>query len=340
MHSFREEETIIQDPTVVQYARLNLSAVRRGREYNERTMKRTLYQHLPKLATLDLLVEAGSFRAASARAQVTQSALSQTVSTLESIFGYPLLVRESGSVRATDACLSLLEKLRPVLRSLDDITGDVGRPKADLPALASLDLGSYESLAISVLPALTRRLKSAFPKLHLTIKIGRSGELVKLIRKGELCMAITTELDSTDGLSILPLAEDRFGVFVASDHPQVSRGREALKELWLGTLAPGKEGYPRYYARYIRALKLPKAAVVSDSFEALRAMAAEGAIAAVLPMRVANRGGDGALSELKLGASPKAGSHKIVLVSPKNCDQQESDYLAAELRRLFQAGTI
>ncbi len=308
----------------------------RGGQGDEKTMKRTLYQHLPKLATLDLLVETGSFKAASARAHVTQSALSQTVSTLEGIFGYPLLVRELGSVRPTPACVSLLARVKPVLRTLDDLADDVNPPDAEVPAMGSLDLGSYESLAISVLPALTRRLKAVFPALHLTIRIGRSGDLVRLVRKGELCMAVTTELDSTEGLFVLPLAEDRLGVYVAAKHPLAGRGRAALDELWLGTLSPAKEGHPRYFARYLRALKLPKPAIVSESFEALRAMAVDGAIAAVLPARVANRARGGALAELDLGASAKAGSHKILLISPKNCDQHESNYLATELRALFQ----
>lgn len=298
-------------------------------------MTRTLYQQLPKLATLDLLVETGSFRAASVRAHVTQSALSQTVTALEAFFGYQLLVRENGRVRPTPSCVALLDRVRPVLRTLDELVDDAGHISSNAPAIGSLELGSFESLAIGVLPALTLRLKAAFPALRLTIKIGRSGDLVRSIRKGELCMAVTTELDALDGLTVQPLAEDRLGVFVAAEHPLASRGARALSEMWVGTFAPGKEGYPRYFARYLRAVKLPKAAIVSESFEALRAMAAAGAIAAVLPTRVANRSGASRLVELDLAAGVKAGAHQIVLVSPRNCDVAESDYVASELRPLF-----
>src|SRR5438105_4126585 len=100
-------------------------------------MKHSLYQHLPKIATLDLLVQTGSFRAASARAHVTQSALSQTISALEGIFGYPLLVRETGSVRPTPPCIALLERVRPILRTLDELAGEVSPVKTDVPAIGS-----------------------------------------------------------------------------------------------------------------------------------------------------------------------------------------------------------
>lgn len=298
-------------------------------------MKRSLHYHLPKIATLDLLVQTGSFRAASARAHVTQSALSQAISTLEDIFGYPLLVRENGHVRPTPACMTLLDRVRPALQAINALASDTSPSKAEVPNISSLDLGSYESLAINVLPALTVRLKSIYPSLHLTVKIGRSGELIKMVRKGDLCMAITTELDSTDGLSILPLAEDRLGVFVSTEHRQAKAGRCALDDIWLGSLSPAKEGHPRYFARYLRTQKLPKPVIVSESFEALRAMAVEGAIAAVLPARVANRERGGKLTELDLGTGRENGRHKIQLVSPKNCDPHESEFLAAELRVLF-----
>jgi DNA-binding transcriptional LysR family regulator len=128
-------------------------------------MKHSLYQHLPKLATLDLIVEVASFRAAAARAHVTQSALSQTVSTLEEVFGQPLLIREGGSVRPTAVCIQLLERMRPVFKTMNELAGGLGHGE-DLPPLASLDLGSYESLAINVLPGLSRRLRAAFPALQ------------------------------------------------------------------------------------------------------------------------------------------------------------------------------
>jgi DNA-binding transcriptional LysR family regulator len=302
---------------------------------NDGDKKNGLYQHLPKLANLELIVESGSFKTASTRARVTQSALSQNISALENFFGYRLLIREGGTVQANQACLALLERVRPVIRTLDKLFSEINKDGSGVPEIGSLDLGTYESLAIDMLPPLTHRLKSLFPNLHLTVKISRSGELLRLVRKGELSAAITVETDAMDGLSVMPIAEDRLGVFVAAGHPLASMGRKALSEIMLGSLLPTKEGHPRYFARYLRTAGLSKPAVLSESFEALRAMSAAGAIAAILPARVAYRPKATPLCELDLGSGLRSGGHKIVLASPRNFDRKKIAFLAGELSNLF-----
>ena len=300
-------------------------------------MTTALYQHTQKLATLRLLVDAGSFRAACARAKVSQSALSQTVTQLEAIFAQPLILRDSGSVRPTPACVALLDRIRPILLALDDLAHSFDNG-ATLPRLKSLDLGAYESLAISILPTLSRRLRHAFPDLVLTIRIGRSHELLRLVRKGDLCVAVTTEIDAGEGVLVIPLASDRLRLYIAAHHPWAGRGRAALGELGLGSLAPAREGHPGYYARYLRLLELPRPSVLSESFEALRALAAAGQVVAVLPERVAHRPDAPPLVELLLDQLvPEAlGRHEIQLIAPKNCDEAERDYLTRELQLLFK----
>jgi DNA-binding transcriptional LysR family regulator len=73
---------------------------------------------------------------------------------------------------------------------------------------------------------------------------------------------------------------------------------------------------------------------LSESFETLRAAVAGGAIAAVLPARVAARGGD-LLEITPEGNEKDSGLHQIFVVSPSNCDRGEADFLAYECTRLL-----
>jgi hypothetical protein len=125
---------------------------------------------------------------------------------------------------------------------------------------------------------------------------------------------------------------------VSKKHGIATEGRAALDKLGFGSVAPGKEGLPRCFTKFMRQCDLEKPSILSDSFETLRAAAAAGAIVAVLPNRVAKRLDD--LHELtpsgrhgKLGK--EIGRHKILIVSQLNCDRQEADFLAAEAKRLL-----
>lgn len=68
-----------------------------------------------ELAAFVAVVEEGGMSAASRRLHVSQSALSQTVNSLERELGVKLLVRSSAGVRPTEAGATLLGEARAVL---------------------------------------------------------------------------------------------------------------------------------------------------------------------------------------------------------------------------------
>ena len=59
----------------------------------------------------------------------------------------------------------------------------------------------------------------------------------------------------------------------------------------IGTLSPGEDGHPRYFRNFLRRTvgSRFKPAIVSDSFETLRAAAVHGGVVSILPVRVARR---------------------------------------------------
>ena len=296
-----------------------------------------LIDQLKKFWILDTLVEQGSFAKAAAQAKVTRSAISQTISQLEKMHSKILLIREKGSVKPTPYCLEILSKARPLLQSLEILK--INQPK-DVPEMSWLDIGTYESLAVTLMPPLTEILQEKCPGIRLTVKIARSGKLSTMVRKGELCMAIVIENDLMDGLTIIPLGDDTLGFFVSTSLPEKLQTWEATKTLAIGDLLPGPDGHPRYHTKFIGAASLPAhPTFVSDSLEAILAATAHGSIIGVLPLRVAAR----SITKLKEITPPaiveKAlGRHKICLISRQNCDPKENDFLASELKALLKAG--
>jgi DNA-binding transcriptional LysR family regulator len=298
-----------------------------------------LISQLKKLWMLDLVVRCGSFQKAALQAKVTRSAISQTVSSLERRHGKSLLIRGRGGVSATPFCLEILDQARPVLGSLHSLYPAAAGGDA-VPRLKWLDLGAFESLAIAVLPRLLGRLEERCPGIRLRVRVERSGRLATLVRKGELCMAIVAENALLHGLTVIPLATDRLGLYVGARSPKRLHAFEAARKLPLGGLSPGPDGVPVYWERFVKGLGLPRQlAFASDSLEAVLAATEHSAIAGVLPARVAGRAGDRLVEVTPDKLREKqSGRHRICLISEKKCDPRENEFLAAEIRRLLDGG--
>lgn len=290
-----------------------------------------------KLWILDLTIQSGSLKAAALKAKVSPSAISQALTSLEQAVGKTLLTRERGSIAATQDALAILDLVRPAFAVFDRLR-ELGQAPA--PKMSWLNFGTYESIAIDLLPGLIHSLRERMPSLRLGLRISRTNNLLMMVRKGELCSALVVEVDDMSKFYVKPVAEDRLGLYVSNRHPIAKLGWAALDEFGLGSLAPGKDGHPRYFSKFMRQIDSVKPLILSDSFEALRSAAASGMIVAVLPSRVAGRFDD--LLELTPAKSKMFkdyGQHRISIVSQSGCDEEEADFLALETSRFLNKVT-
>jgi len=289
---------------------------------------------IKKLWILDLVIQQGSLKKASLQAKVSPSAISQTLTSLEHSFGKPLLIREKGEVTPTQDAIAILEVVRPAFAAFDRLRNLNGAP---VPKISWMNFGTYESIAIDLLPGLIHSLRQKLPTLRLGLRISRTPNLLTMVRKGELCSALITEVDDLDRFYVKQVTEDRLGLYISKKHVAVD-GWSAIEKFGFGSLSPGKDGLPRYFTKFLRQYELTKPSIVSDSFETLRAAAAAGAIVSVLPNRVAKRFDD-LLEIAPRGSAAKApketGRHKILVVSHANCDRAEADFVATEAQRLL-----
>lgn len=286
---------------------------------------------IKKLWLLDLIIQSGSLKGAAARAKISPSAVSQALTALEKNVGKPLIIRDKGAVTPTQDALFILDVVRPAFEAFDRLSELGSQP---VPKMSWLNFGTYESIAVDLLPGLIHFLRDKMPNLRLGIRVNRTGHLLSMVRKGELCSAIVAEVDELEKFYKVPVFEDRLGVYASALHPSGKIGAKAMEKFGLGSLTPGKDGLPRYYMRFMKRLGTVKPTVLSESFETLRAATASGAITSVLPHRVAMRSND--LVEITpSGSAADTGAHKIFVVSQSNCDREEADFLARESRRLL-----
>lgn len=289
-------------------------------------------EDLRKIMALKAVIESGSLRKAATMLKVTPSAVSQAIGGLERKFGKVMLIREATGMRPSAEGAQLVTKLGPALAMLDEVFDSSG-PASDLK-IGSLDIGVYESLAIGLLAPLSARLRRDFPKIKLSLLAARSAQVVKKIRSGELCFGIVTEQDGMEDLASEKIATDRLGVFVRADGELSRLSWPELQQHGIGILTTPAEGWPGYFARYLRSLgKEWKTAFQSDSLEVLLAAAQDGVSPVVLPVRVAARAPG--LMEVSPPSKVKAnGEHGVYVVSTLKCDRRELKYLCEILKAI------
>ena len=134
----------------------------------------------------------GAFTRASAKLRVAQPALSRQIALLEGELGTPLLIRHRRGVGLTDAGAALLDRVRPVLFSLDCIQSEIMDYSA--APTGPLRIGCTPTLTSRTLvvgPAL--RILQRFPNVSMQIQEGVSHQLCRAVLSDELDAAIVSE---------------------------------------------------------------------------------------------------------------------------------------------------
>ncbi|UWQ52099.1 LysR family transcriptional regulator (plasmid) [Leisingera caerulea] len=174
--------------------------------------------------------EAGSIALASEKVNVSSPSISAAIAQLEQEFGLPLFVRQHAQGLAlTQAGRVMLEQARTVLREADrlmDIAGDIsGQVRGPLA------IGCLLTFAQVVLPAVRRGFEDRYPDVNVRqIELDQAA-IFSGIRRAELDIALTYNLDIPADLRFVTLAELPPYALVAEDHPLADLPEVTVKDL-------------------------------------------------------------------------------------------------------------
>jgi len=169
------------------------------------------------------------FRRAAEGLAVAQPALSRQIAQLEAALRAPLFTRSRRRVELTAAGQALLERIEPVLRTLNKIP-------AELQALAGGETGQvrvgFSGLAMAtVLPGILREFHRRFPGIRLELNESPTAVQLKALAADELGCGFFHPDAATPGLSTRQLLREKNGVLLPADHPLARRPALRLREL-------------------------------------------------------------------------------------------------------------
>lgn len=188
---------------------------------------------LRHLVAFQAVVRAGSFWAASDILDVSQSAVSQQIATLERIVGLRLIDRSRGRRR-----IALTEAGQRLLTHAETIVARLRAAHADFAAYAdgaagTLRVGSYQSISRHIVPALLRQFTSAWPGVQIRlVEEARDGELLEMVEQGELDLTFAIQPLRQGPFESVELFRDPYVLVLPVSWPLGAEGRQVrLRDL-------------------------------------------------------------------------------------------------------------
>jgi DNA-binding transcriptional LysR family regulator len=171
---------------------------------------------LTELRVFMAAAEERSFSKAAVRLHLSQSAISQTIQSMEKDFGVELFVRHGRSVWLSEAGQALLPLAKEVLgssRLLEEAMNSIqAQVSGELVIGCSTTSGKY------LLPNLVANFRREYPDVHVRIIIMSRDEVVARILDERFPIGVVSKRIDSHEIEHQPLFEDRVILIVPPDH--------------------------------------------------------------------------------------------------------------------------
>ncbi len=248
-----------------------------------------ILEHLEKIQYFRVIADLGSFSKASLRLGLSQPALTRSVQQLESVLDMQLLKRIPRGVVCTEQGTQLLTLAMQILAVVE-----AWGPTAPTPTLVRI--GTYDTIAASILPGLLKALEKQMPELPLVkISTQRSNsDLMVQLLEGKVDYLLLAEPRLQSGIEAREVARESYAFYVSSAQWKKRRkrapvlARSEVAQWRILTIPSAIAGMARTVDRLLWDLP-PVRLVAFDSFEVAKAATCEGLGVGLLPTLCARR---------------------------------------------------
>jgi DNA-binding transcriptional LysR family regulator len=161
------------------------------------------------------------FGRAAARLNIAQPPLSQQIRQLERMIGTALFVRTSRRTELTPAGAAFLQHARRLLADCRR-AGDAAR-RAARGESATVVVGYADSAALSVLPGIVRRFRSAHPHVHLELSEGSTLAQITALERSVVDVALVRGPVAHAALHVETLLREPFVAALPADHALLAK---------------------------------------------------------------------------------------------------------------------
>ncbi|NLZ57669.1 MAG: LysR family transcriptional regulator [Corynebacterium sp.] len=185
---------------------------------------------LRQLAYFVAAAESGSTAKAAEKLHLSQSALSSSLTDLESAAGTTLLVRRQGKgLSLTTTGEELLAYAHRILHASADFDQHSRFLRGDHSG--SLNLGCVETIAPAYMPRLMSAFRKQFPEVEMHIMESSQQKVLAAVDEGRVDIAITLDHGIPHTFSTVFIARPKLNIMVSRDHPLATATEVTLHDV-------------------------------------------------------------------------------------------------------------
>jgi DNA-binding transcriptional LysR family regulator len=276
--------------------------------------------NLARLRVFREVVENGSFSAAADSLSYSQSAVSQSVATLEGELGVSLIERRRGGLRPTAAGAALAAHV-------DGIVARIERAESEIAAIAAghggrLRTASFPTAGATLMPEAIAAFRASHPGVEVTLAEGEAEAIAPRLRAGEFDLVLLFEFEGGGerlgtGMRRFELFDDPLHLALSRDHPLAGRERVRLEDLREESLIQTAAASPcaRHVVRCCHAAGFePRVSFESDDYQTVQGLVAAGVGVALIPQLALSTVRDGVEVRALDPASPV---RKVFAATPR-----------------------
>lgn len=186
------------------------------------------------------VAESDSISAAARKKNISQPVLSLHVRNLEQYFGVPLLDRIGRGVELTDAGNLLVQKIRMVLGSVQEMKEAMEEWKE--LGRGFVKIGGSTTPGVYLLPKLLGQFKAKHPAIEADLLIGNTAQVEQWVTENALSLGVIGKKTSQTRLEAIPFVKDELVVIVPPKHPLEKRKSVRAREMALYPFIIREEG--------------------------------------------------------------------------------------------------
>ena len=261
---------------------------------------------LTELKYLIAVAEEQHFGRAAERSFVSQPSLSAAIKNIEQELGVRVFERSKRGVAVTAVGAEIVAQARRTLEEAARIKTVARQGKNQLRGV--LRLGVIHTIAPYLLPQLVASLRKLAPEMPLDIEENMTANLDRLLKAGEIDVAILALPYESPGIEVEPLYDEEFRVLVPQQHALARRRTIPIDELDGGELLLLPVGHclrDQVLGACTEFSRPPPPGRLGNSLETLRSMVASGLGITVLPATALTERPLAALTKVVPFAEPK-----------------------------------
>lgn len=164
------------------------------------------------------VVELESFTKAAEQLNMTQSAVSHAIASLESEWGQALLVRDrKKGILLTEVGQRTIVHIREILNRMEIIQQELAL--ASQLEVGTIRIGTFASASACVLPKILAKFQKKHPKIEFRFYEGTYEEITEWLATGVIDIGFVVQPDTKSAFDWVPLVKDEMVVAFSENHP-------------------------------------------------------------------------------------------------------------------------